>query len=88
MKKKQDDMRKKYNSQKLKFYLGDVRDVSSIRDAMNNVDYVFSCCSTKNRFPSCEFYPMQAVQTNVLGTENVLNVAIEKQSEESNCIKY
>lgn len=73
---KQDDMRKKYNNNKLKFYLGDVRDVNSIKNAMKDVDYIFHAAALK-QVPSCEFYPIQAVQTNVLGTENVLNVAIE-----------
>jgi len=73
--KKQDDMRKKYNNPKLKFYLGDVRDVNSIVDAMREVDYVFHAAALK-QVPSCEFYPMQAVETNVIGTENVLNVSI------------
>lgn len=72
---KQDDMRKKYNNSKLKFYLGDVRDVNSIIDAMRGVDYVFHAAALK-QVPSCEFYPMQAVETNVIGTENVLNVSI------------
>ena len=73
--KKQDDMRKKYNSAKLKFYLGDVRDENSIAAAMRGVDYVFHAAALK-QVPSCEFHPMQAVRTNVLGTENVLNCAI------------
>lgn len=73
--KKQDDMRKKYNNPKLKFYIGDVRDVNSIVDAMRGVDFVFHAAALK-QVPSCEFYPMQAVETNVIGTENVLNVAI------------
>ncbi|MCQ8228295.1 polysaccharide biosynthesis protein [Pantoea trifolii] len=73
--KKQDDMRKKYNSSKLKFYLGDVRDENSIAAAMRGVDYVFHAAALK-QVPSCEFHPMQAVRTNVLGTENVLNCAI------------
>ena len=73
--KKQDDMRKKYNSPKLKFYIGDVRDVNSLVDVMRGVDYVFHAAALK-QVPSCEFYPMQAVQTNVIGTENVLNCAI------------
>ncbi|MDX8389647.1 MAG: polysaccharide biosynthesis protein [Mariprofundaceae bacterium] len=73
--KKQDDMRKKYNHPKLKFYIGDVRDVNSIIDAMRGVDFVFHAAALK-QVPSCEFYPMQAVQTNVIGTENVLNCAI------------
>jgi len=73
--KKQDDMRKQYNNPKLKFYIGDVRDVNSIADAMRGVDYVFHAAALK-QVPSCEFYPMQAVKTNVIGTENVLNCAI------------
>lgn len=73
--KKQDDMRKHYNNPKLKFYLGDVRDINSITDAMRGVDFVFHAAALK-QVPSCEFYPMQAVQTNVIGTENVLNCAI------------
>jgi UDP-N-acetylglucosamine 4,6-dehydratase/5-epimerase len=73
---KQDDMRKFYNNDKLKFYLGDVRDKSSIDDAMRGVDYVFHAAALK-QVPSCEFYPMQAVKTNVMGTENLLNSAIE-----------
>jgi len=73
--KKQDDMRKKFNSDKLKFYLGDVRDENSIAAAMRGVDYVFHAAALK-QVPSCEFHPMQAVRTNVLGTENVLNCAI------------
>lgn len=74
--KKQDDMRKIYNNDKLKFYLGDVRDVNSVKDAVRGVDFIFHAAALK-QVPSCEFYPMQAVQTNVIGTENVLNVAIE-----------
>ncbi|WP_323665748.1 polysaccharide biosynthesis protein [Aliarcobacter butzleri] len=74
--KKQDDMRKSYNNDKLKFYLGDVRDINSVKDAVRGVDYIFHAAALK-QVPSCEFYPMQAVQTNVIGTENVLNVAIE-----------
>lgn len=73
---KQDDMRKKYNNDKLKFYLGDVRDVNSLEDAIKGVDYIFHAAALK-QVPSCEFYPMQAVQTNVVGTENVLNIAIK-----------
>ncbi len=73
--KKQDDMRKKYNNDKLKFYLGDVRDENSVRDAVRGVDFIFHAAALK-QVPSCEFYPMQAVKTNVIGTENVLNAAI------------
>lgn len=73
--KKQDDMRKKYASSKLKFYVGDVRDSRSVNAAMRGVDYVFHAAALK-QVPSCEFHPMQAVRTNVLGTENVLEAAI------------
>lgn len=73
--KKQDDMRKRYNSAKLKFYIGDVRDERSVKQAMRGVDYVFHAAALK-QVPSCEFHPMQAVRTNVLGTENVLEAAI------------
>jgi UDP-N-acetylglucosamine 4,6-dehydratase/5-epimerase len=73
---KQDDMRKKFNNDKLKFYLGDVRDINSLDDAIRGVDYIFHAAALK-QVPSCEFYPMQAVQTNVIGTENVLNIAIK-----------
>ena len=73
---KQDDMRKKYNNNKLKFYIGDVRDINSLEDALKGVDFLFHAAALK-QVPSCEFYPMQAVQTNIVGTENVLNVAIK-----------
>jgi UDP-glucose 4-epimerase len=76
--KKQDDMRKQYNNPKLKFYLGDVRDTNSVKDAVRGVDFIFHAAALK-QVPSCEFYPMQAVQTNVVGTENVLNAAIDAQ---------
>jgi len=72
---KQDNMRKFYNDDKLKFYIGDVRDKNSLSDAMRGVDYVFHAAALK-QVPSCEFYPMQAVKTNIIGTENVLNAAI------------
>ncbi len=74
--KKQDDMRKRYNSPKLKFYIGDVRDERSVASVMRGVDYVFHAAALK-QVPSCEFHPMQAVRTNVLGTENVLTAAID-----------
>jgi len=74
--KKQDDMRKIYNNDKLKFYIGDVRDLASVKYAMNDVDYVFHAAALK-QVPSCEFFPMEAVKTNVIGTENVLNASIE-----------
>ena len=73
--KKQDDMRKNFNNEKLKFYIGDVRDPQSISNAMRGVDYVFHAAALK-QVPSCEFYPLEAVKTNVLGTENVLDSAI------------
>ena len=73
--KKQDDMRKKYNSSKLKFYIGDVRDYDSVLNAMRGVDYVFHAAALK-QVPSCEFHPLQATKTNVIGTENVLEAAI------------
>ena len=73
--KKQDDMRKRYNSAKLKFYIGDVRHARSVQQAMRGVDYVFHAAALK-QVPSCEFHPMQAVHTNVMGTENVLEAAI------------
>jgi UDP-N-acetylglucosamine 4,6-dehydratase/5-epimerase len=72
---KQDNMRKYYNNDRLKFYIGDVRDKNSIDDAMRGVDYVFHAAALK-QVPSCEFYPMQAVKTNVIGAENVINSAI------------
>lgn len=73
--KKQDDMRKAYAHEKLKFYIGDVRDRQSVADAMHGVDYVFHAAALK-QVPSCEFHPMEAVRTNVLGTENVIEAAI------------
>ena len=83
--KKQHDMRVHYNSPKIKFYIGDVRSENSLRDAMIGVDYVFHAAALK-QVPSCEFYPMEAVQTNVLGTENVLNVAISNNVEKVVCL--
>lgn len=73
--KKQEDMRIALNNPKLKFYIGDIRDCDSIREAMHGVDYVFHAAALK-QVPSCEFYPMEAVRTNVLGAENVMNAAI------------
>lgn len=73
--KKQDDMRKHYASERLKFYIGDVRDRDSLTDAMRGVDYVFHAAALK-QVPSCEFHPMEAVRTNVLGTENVIDAAV------------
>ncbi len=75
--KKQDDMRHKYGSSRLKFHIGDVRDFDSINTAMRGVDYVFNAAALK-QVPSCEFYPMEAVKTNVLGTENTLKAAVQQ----------
>jgi UDP-N-acetylglucosamine 4,6-dehydratase len=72
--KKQDDMRNAYRNEKLKFYIGDVRDYDSVYSAMHGVDYVFHAAALK-QVPSCEFFPVEAVKTNILGTENVLNAA-------------
>ena len=74
--KKQDDMRKKYNNDKLKFYIGDVRDINSVKNAMHGVDYIFHAAALK-QVPSCEFFPLEAVKTNIIGTDNVLTAAIE-----------
>ncbi len=73
--KKQEDMRIKYKNDKIKFYIGDVRDIRSVNDVMEGVDYIFHAAALK-QVPSCEFFPIQAVRTNVLGTENVLQSAI------------
>ena len=73
--KKQDDMRKKYSNDKLKFYLGDVRDYQSISNAVNGSDYIYHAAALK-QVPSCEFHPLEAVKTNIIGTENVLEAAI------------
>lgn len=83
--KKQDDMRKAYNNSKLKFYIGDVRDARSVNQVMRGVDYVFHAAALK-QVPSCEFYPMQAVQTNVYGTENVIEAAISSGVERVVCL--
>ncbi len=83
--KKQDDMRRKYNSAKLKFYIGDVRDQGSLYNAMHGVDYVFHAAALK-QVPSCEFFPLEAVKTNVLGTENVLNAAIQAGVKKVICL--
>jgi UDP-glucose 4-epimerase len=74
--KKQDDMRHLYHTNKVKYYIGDVRDISSIRNAIYGVDYVFHAAALK-QVPSCEFFPMEAVKTNVIGTDNVLTACIE-----------
>ncbi|QFK72928.1 NAD-dependent epimerase/dehydratase family protein [Pradoshia sp. D12] len=74
--KKQDDMRKLYKNDKLKFYIGDVRDLASVKNAMYGVDYIFHAAALK-QVPSCEFFPMEAVKTNIIGTDNVVTAAIE-----------
>jgi len=83
--KKQDDMRKKYQSSKLKFYIGDVRDYSSILNATRGVDYIYHAAALK-QVPSCEFHPMEAVKTNVIGTENVLEAAIQNHVKRIVCL--
>ena len=83
--KKQDDMRKRYGSSKLRFYLGDVRDDRSVAAAMQGVDFCFHAAALK-QVPSCEFHPMQAVRTNVLGTENVLNAALHSGVRRTICL--
>ncbi|HEN8708016.1 polysaccharide biosynthesis protein [Pseudomonas putida] len=83
--KKQDDMRKRYNSSKLKFYIGDVRDYQSILNASRGVDYIYHAAALK-QVPSCEFHPLEAVKTNVLGTENVLEAAIQNGVKRVVCL--
>ena len=83
--KKQDDIRKKYNSEKLKFYIGDVRDKQSVFTAMSGSNFVYHAAALK-QVPSCEFYPIEAVKTNILGTENVLDAAIKCKVERVVCL--
>jgi len=83
--KKQDDMRKLHKNEKLKFYIGDVRDLASVKNAMYGVDYVFHAAALK-QVPSCEFFPLEAVKTNILGTENVLTASIEAGVEKVICL--
>jgi len=83
--KKQHEMRVRYNNSKLKFYIGDVRDFDSINPAMIGVNFVFHAAALK-QVPSCEFHPIEAVKTNVLGTENVLNIAIKNNIEKVICL--
>ena len=78
--KKQDDMRKYYNNPKIKFYIGDVRDYDSVDNAILGVDYVFHAAALK-QVPSCEFFPVQAVRTNILGAENVIKAAIANNAK-------
>ncbi|WP_427006808.1 polysaccharide biosynthesis protein [Pseudarthrobacter sp. H2] len=83
--KKQDDMRKAYSNDKLKFYIGDVRNIESVREAVRGVDYIFHAAALK-QVPSCEFFPMEAVRTNVLGTDNVLTAAIDAGVKKVVCL--
>ncbi|RUW65126.1 polysaccharide biosynthesis protein [Mesorhizobium sp. M4B.F.Ca.ET.049.02.1.2] len=83
--KKQDDMRKKYNNQKLKFYIGDVRDYQSVLNAVRGSNFIYHAAALK-QVPSCEFYPLDAVKTNVLGTENTLEAAINSGVERVICL--
>ncbi len=83
--KKQDDMRNQLKNEKLKFYIGDVRDYASIEGAMHGVDYVFNAAALK-QVPSCEFFPMEAVKTNVIGTQNTLNAAIANKVKKVICL--
>ena len=89
--KKQDDMRHEFQAKlpeaanKIKFFIGDVRDLASVRNAMHGVDYIFHAAALK-QVPSCEFFPMEAVKTNVIGTDNVLTAAIEEGVEAVICL--
>ena len=83
--KKQDDMRRKYQNKKIKYFIGDVRSENSLNQAMVDVNYVFHAAALK-QVPSCEFYPMEAVRTNVLGTENMLNSALKNNVEKVICL--
>ena len=83
--KKQDDMRTQLKNEKLKFYIGDVRDYASIEGAMHGVDYVFNAAALK-QVPSCEFFPMEAVKTNVIGTQNTINAAIANKVAKVICL--
>jgi UDP-glucose 4-epimerase len=83
--KKQDDMRKHYNDAKLKFYIGDVRDFQSVLNATRGVDYIFHAAALK-QVPSCEFHPMEAVKTNIIGTDNVLEAAIQNEVKRVVCL--
>lgn len=83
--KKQDDMRKKYANDKIKFYIGDVRDLASVDNVMKGVDFVFQAAALK-QVPSCEFFPLEAVKTNILGTDNVVNSAINHGVKKVICL--
>jgi UDP-glucose 4-epimerase len=83
--KKQDDLRKKFNSKKIKFYIGDVRDKDSLIEATRDIDFIFHAAALK-QVPSCEFFPMEAVKTNVIGTENLLEAAIQNNVKKVVCL--
>jgi len=83
--KKQDDMRRFFQSKKIKYFIGDVRDISSIKTAIQGVDLVFHAAALK-QVPSCEFYPLEAVKTNIIGTDNVLSLAIENKIQKVICL--
>lgn len=83
--KKQDDMRRQFQNDKIKFYIGDVRDLGSLRNAMHGVDYIFHAAALK-QVPSCEFFPIEAVKTNVIGTDNVLTAAIDEGVKKVICL--
>ena len=83
--KKQDDMRRLYNNNRIKYYIGNVRNYRSIQEAMQGVDYVFHAAALK-QVPSCEFFPMEAVQTNIMGTDNVLTAAIQENVRKVVCL--
>ncbi|MBP5384777.1 MAG: polysaccharide biosynthesis protein [Lachnospiraceae bacterium] len=83
--KKQDDMRHQYQNPKIKYYIGDVRNIQSLKDAMHGVDYIFHAAALK-QVPSCEFFPMEAVRTNVIGTDNMLTAAIEAGVKKVICL--
>ena len=77
--KKQEDLRNQTNNKKIEFYIGDVRDYKSLAEACTNVDYIFHAAALK-QVPSCEFHPMEAIKTNIIGTENIIDNAIKKKS--------
>ena len=83
--KKQDDMRKKYNNKKIKFLIGDVRDITSVKNCVRGVDYIFHAAALK-QVPSCEFFPLETVKTNILGTDNVLSAAVEAGVKKVVCL--
>ena len=83
--KKQDDMRKKYNNKKIKFLIGDVRDITSVKNSVRGVDYIFHVAALK-QVPSCEFFPLETVKTNILGTDNVLSAAVDAGVKKVVCL--